>query len=246
VFAPSLQQAQATSPAKPAALQRAAAVEPEAGHEITQVVQQREGKILRRAVPESHVSCRRTGLTGGVPGGVISGADAVSTIRASAARAAELARGAEQRIANARAAGAAPDPDLEAALTRRFGLSLANAAHARRIAFIQREFASVAGFLESSYPFYVCRDPDCDTDDWALTTVGEHTIRLCNPFWNSTSANLRASTFVHEAMHLWWDQIDDQGSPPMHNAHCFEQFALDMAGLTGEIPADFVAACTVP
>jgi hypothetical protein len=138
-----------------------------------------------------------------------------------------------------------PDPTFDAALANRFGLSLANPADHRTIAILEREFQAVAGFLESGAVFYVCRDAGCEADDWAFTFTGEHTIRLCNPFWNAGSLNLQGSTLFHEAMHLWWDQIEDQGRRPLHNAHCFEQFALDLAGATGEIPADFAAACVV-
>ena len=68
-------------------------------------------------------------------------------------------------------------------------------------------------------------------------------IRLCSPFWGAASVNLQGATILHETFHLWWDQINDHGSRPLHNAHCFEQLALDLAGIA--IPADFVGSCVV-
>lgn len=221
-------------------------------HELTHVIQQtnhNDTPPMQRRVRDTNVSCLTTGLHGGVPAGNISGPEAIAAIRNADARAIELARRAEnllflQRL-TAGTAGYVADPDFDLALANRFGLNVTNPAHQRRIEILQREFRAVAGFLESGAVYYVCRDAGCKSDRWAFTYFGQHTIRLCNPFWNAGSLNLQGSTLLHEAMHLWWSQVDDQGHPPMHNAHCFEQFALDLAGATAEIPADFVGACAV-
>ena len=39
--------------------------------------------------------------------------------------------------------------------------------------------------------------------------------------------------------------INDQGSRPLHNAHCFEQFVLDASGATADILPEFTGACVV-
>ena len=206
--------------------------------------------LLQRRVRDTKVSCRTTGLHGGVPGGRISGPDAINVITGADIRARTLAQAATNRIANQRATAGTPayvaDPQLDGALANRFGLHLANPAERLRIATLEREFRAVAGLLNREL-HYVCRDPGCGADDWAMGVPGQHTIRLCNPFWNGGGTpNFQASSVLHEAVHLWWDQVDDHGRPPLHNAHCFEQFALDLAGATAEIPAGFAGACVVP
>jgi hypothetical protein len=210
-------------------------------HELTHVVQQGSSEpFVQRKVRESNVSCRHTGLTGGLPGGLISGPDAIVFITAANQKAVDLSQTAEALLSKTDA----PDPTLVKALKDRFGLDTADPAHAKRIQILRREFKAVAGFLEGGSLYYVCRSAGCG-EEWASSRFGQHTIHLCNPFWNAGSLNLRGSTLLHETFHLWWNQVDDQGRPPMRNAHCFEQFALDLAGATAEIPADFATACEV-
>jgi hypothetical protein len=218
-------------------------------HELAHVVQDGGGPpVVRRLVHERNVSCRRTGLHHGVPGGVITGPDAVATIQAADARAIELASRAEAALfLNRVMAGTlfhVPDATFDTALMNRFGLAVTNAADRPTIAIIEREIAAVRRFLESGYVRYICRDAEC-SGEWASAIPGERVIRLCNPFWNSTSVNQQGATILHEALHLWWDQIYDQGRRPLHNAHCFEQFALDVAGATAEILPEFVGSCVV-
>lgn len=57
----------------------------------------------------------------------------------------------------------------------------------------------------------ICRDATCEAADWASAVPGERVIRLCNPFWNAARVSQQGATIMHEALHLWWDQIDDQG-----------------------------------
>lgn len=205
---------------------------------------------LQRKVRDTKVSCGTTGLHGGVPGGAISGADAINAIKTADARATKIGDDAVTRLsAKLTTIGTpayAPDPALDAALVTRFGLHFVNPAERSRIVTLERELRAVRGLLSSEI-FYVCRDPECSADDWALSYPGEHTIRLCSGFWNGGGTpNFQASSLLHEAVHLWWNQVDDRGHPPLHNAHCFEQFAIDLAGATGEIPPAFAGACVVP
>ena len=218
-------------------------------HELAHVVQDGGGPpVVRRLVHERAVSCRRHGLTGGVPGGRISGADAVATIQAADARAIELARRAElllflQRV-TATTPGYVPDPDVDAALMNRFGLAVTNAADRPTIAIIELELQRVRELLESGWLRYICRDAGC-AGEWASAIPQDRFIRLCNPFWSAGNVNQQGATILHEALHVWWDQIDDQGARPLHNAHCFEQLALDVAGATADILPEFVGACVV-
>ena len=52
---------------------------------------------------------------------------------------------------------------------------------------------------------------------------------------------IRQVPILHEAFHIHWDQVNDQGFPQVHNAHCFEQFALDLKGIP--INPVFADAC---
>ena len=218
-------------------------------HELAHVVQDGAGPpVVRRLVHERNVSCRRTGLHHGVPGGVIAGADAVATIQAADQRAIELVSRAEAMLFIQRLTAGTPlytpDADFDAGLMNRFGLAVTNPADEATIAIIERELAAIRRFLQSGYVRYICRDAGC-SGEWAAAIPGERVIRLCNPFWNTTSVNQQGATIMHEALHLWWDQINDQGSRPLHNAHCFEQFALDVAGATADILPEFVGSCVV-
>src|SRR5215207_2323228 len=99
-------------------------------HELAHVVQEGDRHpVIRRRVVTSRVSCRNTGLHGGVPGSVIAGADAVATITAADTRAIELALRAEGRLFVQRVTHGlpiyTPDPVVDTALMTRFGLSLA-------------------------------------------------------------------------------------------------------------------------
>ena len=219
-------------------------------HELAHVVQDRAGPpVVRRLVREHNVTCRRTGLHGGVPGGVISGADAVATIQAADARAIELLDGAETALRTQRLAVADPayvaDAAFDTALMNRFGLAVTNAGDLRTIQIIERELATVRTYLETGNVRFMCRGDTCTAGDWARAAPGTGLLKLCNPFWNAGNLNQQGATIMHEALHLWWDQIWDQGHRPLHNAHCFEQFALDIAGATADILPGFVGSCVV-
>jgi hypothetical protein len=219
-------------------------------HELAHVVQDRGGPpVVRRLVRERNVTCRRTGLHGGVPGGVISGPDAVAAIQAADTRAIELLTGAETALRTQRLAVAAPgytaDAAFDTGLMNRFGLAVTTAADLPTIEIIEREMATVRRYLETGNVRFMCRGDTCTAGDWARAAPGTGLLKLCNPFWNTASLNQRGATIMHEAMHLWWDQIWDQGRRPLHNAHCFEQFALDIAGATADILPEFVGSCVV-
>ena len=75
------------------------------------------------------------------------------------------------------------------------------------------------------------------------TDVENHTIHLCSDFWNSDASD-QAGTILHEAFHIHWHQVNDEDSPQVHNAHCFEQFAFDLKGIP--INPDVEDMCAAP
>lgn len=198
---------------------------------------------VQRVVAEGNVSCRAGGLHGGVPGGRLTGDQVLTILRNADTEAIRLGRRAEnlltlQRLTHGSALYTA-DPVFDASLLNRFGLSLANPGDHRSIAILEREFKAVTDYLVSGRVRYTCRGADCETE-YAYTFGTGPRMYLCNPFWNLGSSAIQGATLLHEAMHLWWSQVNDAGNP-MHNAHCFEQFALDLAGIA--IPADVVGQC---
>ena len=225
-------------------------------HELTHVVQQGSGssfpynkQLIQRKVVDKNVSCHKKGLHGGVPGGILSGVDAVAIVKNADERAKAMAEDVQTRLHDKLTtfgtSSYTADAVLDAALAARFGLSIATPADHAKIRILEREFRAIVKLLGRNI-YYVCRDAGCDPGDWAFTFSGQHTIHLCGPFWRSGSTlNQRGSTILHEAIHLWWDQVDDWGNKPLHNAHCFEQLALDIAGATGEILPEFAGACVV-
>ena len=184
-----------------------------------------------------------------MPGGVVAGLDAVATIQAADARAIKLVSRAEAMFIIQRLTAGTPlytpDADFDAGLMNRFGLAVTNPADERTIEIIERELAAIRRFLpEWLGPVQLQSNASC-SGEWASAIPGERVIRLCNPFWNAGNVNQQGATIMHEALHLWCDQINDQGSRPLHNAHCFEQFALDVAGATADILPEFAGSCVV-
>ena len=89
-----------------------------------------------------------------------------------------------------------------------------------------------------------CAGACCVGSVVACSCGGFSRILLCRPFWRDEagqvqSLDFQASTLVHEAVHIYFQFIADSGN--VANAHCYEQFVLDLNGLA--VPADFVASC---
>jgi len=209
----------------------------------------RADRTVQRAVDAAHVSCRGTGLTGGIAGGDMSGPDAVAAIRAAHDTALALVTRVVTRLGEERAKFKTPGytatSDVALAVSARFGVDLSTPHGQHVAALLDREYTAVQGLLSGGRLRYTCRGDLCDPGDWAYSRPPGRWIYLCNIFWNNSSANLRGSTLLHEATHIWWDQVKDWGHSPLHNAHCFEQLALDLAGATDEITDDVKSACRV-
>lgn len=84
----------------------------------------------------------------------------------------------------------------------------------------------------------------CVGDTFALACGGVSQIVLCRPFWRNRAGNfqsldVRATTLLHEVLHIYFGFIRDTGI--FVNAHCYEQFVLDLVGLP--VQAGFETAC---
>lgn len=91
-----------------------------------------------------------------------------------------------------------------------------------------------------------CRIPGCGADDVAWSCDGISRIVLCRPFWRDDAGDpqtldFQASTLAHEAFHVYFGSIRDDENPNFTNAHCYEQFLLDLNG--SPVPAEFEASC---
>lgn len=94
-----------------------------------------------------------------------------------------------------------------------------------------------------------CPDTDltcCDSNTNAWITT-PNTVNLCAQFWNPPAglrglpaAYFRAGVIIHEMLHLLYNEFLLHG-PRRANAHCYEAFALRVAGF-GANPSD-VCAC---
>lgn len=81
----------------------------------------------------------------------------------------------------------------------------------------------------------------------AFTCGGNSRIVLCEPFWRDSNNNIQdldfqASTLLHECFHIYFfGVIRDQQKANIANAHCYEQFVLDLNFLP--VPEEFKSSC---
>lgn len=155
------------------------------------------------------------------------------------------------------------------ALQRRFRMnaddrSIWTSSGARSIRSLIRRLRGARQILADGWMRYVCvglptidftlggrrcrSDPNdgCVGDTVAAACPGVSQIVLCRPFWrdadnNVRSLDFRASTLLHEALHIYFGFIADQGTGNFANAHCYEQFVLDMNWV--DVPGEFVGSC---
>lgn len=94
----------------------------------------------------------------------------------------------------------------------------------------------------ASFPLGNCRPPgSCSGAGTRAVACGGHSrIVLCAPWW-SDGLDDQAATLLHEAIHIYFGFIKDQDAGNLANAHCYEQFVLDLNGLV--VPAAFAGSC---
>ena len=158
--------------------------------------------LAQGRVYQQNVTCIKTGLNGNVPRGTLSGSQAFDIINQANSLAIELIRQAESTlfVLPTIEPGSA-DPTTVAALQNRFGLGITAPADLQFIPKLEFEYKQVKNYLDGGYTLYICRDPECPSDDDAFTTSGgtvveNHTIHLCPLFWNS-DASEQAGTILH-------------------------------------------------
>lgn len=84
----------------------------------------------------------------------------------------------------------------------------------------------------------------CTVDTRAVSCGGHSRIVLCVPCWQDDNPPLnrldsQARTLLHECLHIYFGRIGDEGI--FTNAHCYDQFVLDLNGLAA--PANRVGRC---
>ena len=224
-----------------------------------------------RPVRANFVSCHPPGaaiaaITGPDPVGVITRANARAIVLLD--RAINQLQTARNSIRGG-AAPAAPvvSNAVRQAFQRRFGMNTGDRniwtqSSARTVLTVIRRLRGARQSLADGWMKYTCLGPaapatvtlngaggrTCTVEgcagEVAFTCGGISRIVLCRPFWrddaNSVqSLDFQASTLLHEAVHIYFAFISDTGN--FVNAHCYEQFVLDLNGLA--VPADFVGSC---
>jgi hypothetical protein len=63
---------------------------------------------------------------------------------------------------------------------------------------------------------------------------------LCRPFWDFDPI-FQAATLLHEALHIYFGFLGDEEQGNFTNAHCYEQFVLDLNWI--DVQAGFVGSC---
>ena len=224
-----------------------------------------------RPVRASFVSCHPPGaaiaaITGPDPVGVIRRANARAIeLLDNAINQLQTARNSIR----GGAAPAAPvvSNAVRQAFQRRFGMNTGDRniwtqSSARTVLTVIRRLRGARQSLADGWMKYTCLGPaapatvtlngaggrTCTVEgcagEVAFTCGGISRIVLCRPFWrddaNSVqSLDFQASTLLHETVHIYFAFISDTGN--FVNAHCYEQFVLDLNGLA--VPADFVGSC---
>lgn len=176
---------------------------------------------------------------------------------------------ARRRIIGGRAPVTAVDPELRTALRTRFGMDADNRAlwsgsGSRSALVLIRRFRGARQILADGWMAYTCLGAaapatvtvnrggtPCTVEgcagEVAFTCGGNSRIVLCRPFWRDArnriqDLDFQASTLLHECFHIYFEGvIRDRQAANIGNAHCYEQFVLDLNFLP--VPAEFKAAC---
>jgi hypothetical protein len=194
----------------------------------------------------------------------ITGPDPVGVIQAANTRAIELLdyvirdlQGKRDKIrAGAATAATVEDIPTREALRTRFRMnaddrSIWTGSGARTVLTLIRRFRGARQILAdgwmkytcvggASFPLGNCGRLSCGDGDFAWTCPGHSRIVLCRSFWDDDPDG-QAGTLLHEAVHIYFGFIGDQEQGNFTNAHCYEQFVLDMNWL--DVPVALVGSC---
>lgn len=222
-----------------------------------------------RSVRRNFVSCNRPkaaikAITGPDPVGIIQAANtrAISLLD----RVITELQTERNRIRKGAAPGSVK-AKIRAGLKRRFKMNALDrkiwtGTSARSVFILIRRLRGARQILADGWMRYVCLglptinftlggkkcasapNDGCVGDTVALACGGISQIVLCRPFWRDRNDNVQkldfqAATLLHEALHIYFGFINDVGV--FANAHCYEQFVLDVVGLP--VQAGFANAC---
>lgn len=213
---------------------------------------------LPRQVRANFVSCNPPGAAIAA----ITGPDPVGTIQAANTRGIELLDSVIDELQTARdriRGGAVPASivadEVNVALEERFHLdandrNIWTGTGSRTVRTLIRRLRGARQILAdgwmkytclggATFPLGNCLPGSCSVPGTrAVTCPGHSRIVLCAPWW-SDSLDDQAGTLLHEAIHIYFGFFRDTGN--FANAHCYEQFVLDLNGLA--VPAEFVGSC---
>jgi hypothetical protein len=228
-------------------------------HELTHTIQQAgDARSIQRKVDPSQVRCeglskKRQKIVGDDPVTDISNANERAikhlTLVISALQ------GAQDRIAGGAPIAWPTVSDVVAVgLAKRFGLNFKDeevwiGTGDKTVSTLIRRFSLVRAALSTDMITYFClaptkaQDPDHSDHhcggEWAFVIAGEFDMFLCKPWWKA-SLDDRATTLMHEAIHMVDKDVSD-GGRKLLNAHCYDHYLADVNGLT--IPKPFKGSC---
>lgn len=228
-------------------------------HELAHTVQQGQNRqAVQRKVVKSKVDCQN-------PSKKMQktvGKDPVATLTAADARAIKqidlvisVLEGGRQRIIDgAPIAWPTLSDAVAVGLKKRFGLDYNDKAvwtgtGTNSVFILIQRYKAVRDLLNSGKLNYICLAPkkikrsyytgEGCAGEWAFAFDGENEMFLCKPWWKA-SADHKATTLMHEAIHVVYAAIGDDGTKTS-NAHCYEQYLADINGIS--VPKAFKGSC---
>lgn len=228
-------------------------------HELAHTIQQGENeRSVQRKVDASQVKCE--GLS--KKRQLIVGDDPVKAISDANERAIkhlglviDALNGAKKRIEGGAPIAWPTISDVVAiGLSKRFGLNFRDkevwtGTGDKTVDALNERYQKVRAALFGDMITYFCLAPTKSEDpdhsghkcggEWAFVIAGEFNMFLCKPWWTA-SLDDRATTLMHEAIHMADKTVSDSGRKTL-NAHCYDHYLADVNGLT--IPKPFVGSC---
>lgn len=234
-------------------------------HELAHTIQQGQNdqgensRAVQRKVVTSKVDCRSPSkkqqkTVGKDPVGTIASADA-RAIKMIDLVISVLEGGRQRIIGGAPIAWPTLSDAVAVGLKKRFGLDYNDKAvwtgtGAGTVFKIIARYKAVKTLLESGKLHYICLAPkkikrsyysgEGCAGEWAFAFDGENEMFLCKPWWQASADN-KATTLMHEAIHVVYAGVGDDGAK-LKNAHCYEQYLADINGVS--VPKAFKGSCS--